>query len=175
MQPQAIMEKQAKETVEIPIKRECEDLLDRMKGVYENIAHRAYEFFERRGRQFGHDLEDWFRAEFELLRPIPVDMEVNETEIKVRAEIPGFKAEDLEVSAEPKRLVIHGYQEKIEEEKKENFTYRERHVGDVFRALELPVEIDPAKVTAQLKDGTLDIHMPRVKENEPARIEIKAE
>lgn len=175
MQPQTVKEMQAKAAVEVPVKAECEDLLDRMKGVYESITHRAYELFEKRGRKIGHDLEDWLRAEFEMLRPVVVDMKAGETEIEVKAEVPGFKAEDLEISAEPKRLVIHGYQEKVAEEEKKNFTYNERHTGDIFRALELPVEVDPDKATAHLKDGTLNIMLPVVKASEPARIEIKTE
>lgn len=175
MTPQPAKEMQTKPAVEVPVKMECEDLLDRMKGVYESIARRAYEFFETRGRAFGHDLEDWFRAEFELLRPVPVDMEVKETEIRVKAEIPGFKAEDLEVSAEPRRLVIHGYQEKIEEEKKDEVAITERSTGDIFRAMELPAEIDPTKATAKLTNGILEILLPVVKATEPAPIEVKTE
>lgn len=175
MKVQTAQETQANKGVEVPVTSECDDLLNRVKGVYESITHRAYEFFVNRGRQVGHDVEDWLRAEFELLRPVPVDMEVNENEIKVKAQLPGFKSEDIEVSAEPRRLVIHGCREKLVEETKGDLTYSERHTGDVFRALELPEEIDPAQATAQLKDGLLDITMPRVKASEPTYIEIKAE
>jgi len=172
MTPQPAKDMQTKLAVEVPVKSECGDLLDRMKGVYETVARRAYEFFERRGRAFGHDLDDWFRAELEMLRPVPVDVEVNETEIRVKAEIPGFRADDIEVSAEPRRLVIHGYQEKIEEEKKDNLALTERRAGDVFRAMELPAEIDPTKATAKLTNGMLEILLPVVKPVEPARIEV---
>ncbi len=40
--------------------------------IQDAIAHRAYELFEARGYQNGHDLEDWFRAESELLHPVKV-------------------------------------------------------------------------------------------------------
>ena len=175
MRTQTAKENPANNSVNVPVTFECDYLLDRVKGVYESITHRAYEFFVNRGHQTGHDVEDWLRAEMELLRPVPVHIEVNETEIKVKAELPGFKAEDIEVSAEPRRLVIHGTQEKRIEEKKDDTTYSEHHTGDVFRALELPEEIDPEQATAQLKDGLLEITMPRVKASEPATVEIKTE
>ena len=175
MQAQRAQETQMEKGVEVPVVSECDYLLDRVKGVYESIAHRAYEFFVNRGHQIGHDVEDWLRAEMELLRPIPVHMEVNETEIKIKAELPGFKAEDIEVSAEPRRLVIHGTREKFVEEKKGDTTYSELNTGDVFRALELPEEIDPEQATAQLKNGLLEITMLRVKASEPTLVEIKTE
>jgi HSP20 family protein len=175
MQTQTAKENLANTSVNVPIVSECDYLLDRVKGVYESIAHRAYEFFVNRGHQIGHDVEDWLRAEMELLRPIPVHMEVNETEIKIKAELPGFKAEDIEVSAEPRRLVIHGTREKFVEEKKGDTTYSELNTGDVFRALELPEEIDPEQATAQLKNGLLEITMLRVKASEPTLVEIKTE
>ena len=79
----------------------------------------------------------------------------------------------LEVSAEPKRLVIHGYQEKVEEEKNGEIAITEHRTGDVFRAMELPVEIDPTKATAKLTNGILEILLPVVKATEPASIEVK--
>ncbi len=49
-----------------------ENLRSVMQDVQIGIARRAYELFEARGLQHGHDWEDWFRAESELLRPVPV-------------------------------------------------------------------------------------------------------
>lgn len=49
-----------------PVFVEIEKFLAQMKDFTESIAQRAHEFFEARGREFGHDLEDWFRAETEL-------------------------------------------------------------------------------------------------------------
>jgi hypothetical protein len=52
---------------------EAEKLFERMKEFSQSVARRTYEYFEARGRQFGHDLEDWFRAESELMRRVPVE------------------------------------------------------------------------------------------------------
>ena len=45
------------------------DLFDRIQDMSNSIARRAFEIFEDRGRAFGHDLEDWLRAESEFLHP----------------------------------------------------------------------------------------------------------
>jgi hypothetical protein len=45
-------------------------LLERFNNLSEQISRRAYEIFEGKGRTFGQDLEDWFRAESEILHPV---------------------------------------------------------------------------------------------------------
>ncbi len=55
-----------------PIFVDAEKLFERMKEFSQSVARRAYEYFEARGREFGHDLEDWFHAESELMRRVPV-------------------------------------------------------------------------------------------------------
>ena len=102
-----------------PIFVEAEKLFEQMKDFSQPVGHRAYEFFEARGREFGHDLEDWFRAETELMRRVPVEMKEAETQITVRAEVPGFSANEIKVSVEPKWLVLSGKSEKQMEEKTE--------------------------------------------------------
>jgi mannose/cellobiose epimerase-like protein (N-acyl-D-glucosamine 2-epimerase family) len=49
---------------------DAHSLSARMKQVYEAVARRAYELFEGRSYQPGHDVEDWLRAESELLCPV---------------------------------------------------------------------------------------------------------
>jgi hypothetical protein len=51
---------------------EQEDVLDRFDRIYNSIAQRAIEIFESNGRNFGHEFDDWFKAEFELLHPVHV-------------------------------------------------------------------------------------------------------
>jgi HSP20 family protein len=91
-----------------PIFVEAEKLFEQMKEFSQSVARRAYEYFEARGREFGHDLEDWFRAESELMRRVPVEIKEAENQITVRAEVPGFTANEINVSVEPQRLVISG-------------------------------------------------------------------
>ena len=46
------------------------ELLEQFDKVYDSIARRAYELFKRNGQTAGHELDDWIRAEAELLHPI---------------------------------------------------------------------------------------------------------
>ena len=110
-----------------PIFVEAEKLFEQMKEFSQSVARRAYEYFEARGREFGHDLEDWFRAESELMRRVPVEIKEAENQITVRAEVPGFTANEIKVSVEPQRLAISGKSEKAAEEKKEQTLFSEFH------------------------------------------------
>ncbi|MGO9274379.1 MAG: DUF2934 domain-containing protein [Terriglobia bacterium] len=66
-------------------------------SIEDAIAHRAYGLFEARGYQHGQNLEDWFRAESELLYPLKVNSWESERAVVVTAEIPGFAAEEVKI------------------------------------------------------------------------------
>src|SRR5262249_16585601 len=85
-----------------------ENLFEHLKEIYQSTAHRAYEHFEGRGQEDGHDLDDWFRAEAELLWPMPVEMVEFNDHITVRTKTPGFRCKELEIGVEPNRLIING-------------------------------------------------------------------
>jgi HSP20 family protein len=149
-----------------PIFVEAEKLFEQMKEFSQSVARRAYGYFEARGREFGHDLEDWFRAESELMRRVPVEIKEADGQINVRAEVPGFTADEIKVSVEPLRLVISGKSEKTAEEKKEQTLLSEFRSSQFCRELRLPAEVEPDKTTAVLKDGMLELvfaKAPRVK------------
>jgi HSP20 family protein len=146
-----------------------------MKEFSRSVAHRAYEYFEARGREFGHDLEDWFRAESELMRRVPVEIKEADSQITVRAEVPGFAANEINVSVEPQRLVISGKSEETTEEKKEQTLLSEFRSNQFYRELRLPAEVDPSKTTAVLKDGVLELVFAKVAESKAVNVEVKPE
>ncbi|MDX2043041.1 MAG: Hsp20 family protein [Acidobacteriota bacterium] len=166
---------QALETqpAEKPIFVEAEKLINRMEELTKNVAHRAYEFFEERGRRFGNELEDWFRAESELMRYVPTTLKEGDQQFTFQAEVPGFKAEEIKISAEPKMLIIEGESEQSTEEKSDKVVFSERRTNHFCRSFSLPAEIDPAKVTANLKNGLLEIILPKVPVRQPVGVEIK--
>jgi HSP20 family protein len=157
-----------------PLFVEAEKLIERMEEATKSVAKRAYEFFETRGHQLGNELEDWFRAESELLRHVPMTMKEDERQITVQAEVPGFKAEEIKVSAESRRLLIEGDSEQVSGEKSEKVVFSERRTNRFYRSIGLPVEVDPAQVAANLKDGVLEITLPKVLARQPVGVEVKA-
>jgi HSP20 family protein len=158
----------------IPATQESGDMLTQFDRIYDSIARRAFELFESNGRWFGHDLNDWFRAETEILHPLALDLKETDGEFRVRAEVPGFSAKDLEISLEPRCLKIAGKRETKEEEKKGKLIRSELRADQILRAIDLPADVDTSKVSASLKDGVLTIDLPKAAHAKAVRIEPKA-
>jgi len=136
------------------------------------VRQRAYQIFEGRGRGEGRDLDDWFKAEMELLKPVPLEVTEKDNILHICADVPGFKEDELEVNLDAGVLTIKG-EHREETEKKDEKTYHsERHAQQIFRRFSLPVNVISDKATASLKDGVLEISVPKA---EPAKkVEIKA-
>jgi HSP20 family protein len=154
---------------------EFQKIFDRMREMHDMISHRAFELFEKGGRSLGRDLDNWFKAESELLHPVNISIDETEEGLKVEAEVPGFKADELEVSVEPRRLTITGKRETEKEEKKKGKTvYSERSAEKILRVVELPVEVNTEAVEAVLKDGVLEFTMPKAAPAKKIAIEKQA-
>ncbi len=140
--------------------------------VMNQIRQRAYQLFEWRGRGDGHDLEDWFKAEMELLKPVPMEIAEKDDVLHIRADVPGFKEEELQVNLEPGVLTIKGEHREEIEKKEEKMYHSERRAKQIFRRIALPVDVNTDKATATLKSGVLELSAPKVAQGK--KIEIKA-
>ena len=121
----------------------------------------------------GRELEDWFRAESELLHPVHLEIAESDEDLIVRAEVPGFNAKELEIQLEPRKLTIAGKHEAQEESKKGKTIYSERCAKEILRVVHLPAEVDSSKVSAILKDGVLTIELPKAPHAKSVRISPK--
>ncbi len=158
-----------------PVKAaKIEASLERMEHLNDAISRRAFELFEREGRIDGHHLRHWLEAERELLHPVHMRLEETDSEIMVHAELPGFTASDIEVSVEPRRVIITGKRESHEEDKQGDAVYTEQCSDEIFRTMDLPAEVNVMKVTATLKDGVLNVQLPKVTATTPAIAEPHA-
>jgi len=159
----------------VPVKRtETENVFDRIQQTYDSIARRAFEIFDSNGRWFGRELEDWLNAESELLHPVHLEITETDDNLAVRAEVPGFSTKDLEINVEPRRMTITGKHEAQEESKKGKTIYSERCAKEILRSVDLPSDVDGSKVNATLKDGVLNIELPKAPHAKSVRIEAKA-
>lgn len=133
----------------------------RMNELYDEIARRAFELFESDGRLWGRDLDHWFRAESELLHPAHVRIREADDAIVVDAEVPGFAANELKLSLEPRRLTITGKKQTSSEESKGTVLYSERCSNELLRSIELPVEVNTSRASATLNNGLLQVAAPK--------------
>jgi HSP20 family molecular chaperone IbpA len=126
------------------------------------IARRAYELFELRGSVHGHDREDWLQALSEISRDVPVEITETPTGFTIRADVPGFSEKEIEVRVAPRSVCITGKREETLEQNNEETVNVERSSRQIFRAVELPSEIDPRQVNATVGDGLLEINLLKV-------------
>jgi HSP20 family molecular chaperone IbpA len=150
------------------------DLVERMNNVYDRIARRAYEIFDGNGRITGRDLADWFQAEVEFLHPLHIGISESPEALTIRGEVPGFRPNDLEINVEPRRVTITGTRETKKESKTKETVYSETCSDQILRVLELPAAVDPAKVKATLKNGVLELDMPKANPADAAKADSKA-
>lgn len=102
-----------------------------------------------------------------------IDIYEDKDKISVKAELPGMKKEDINVSLEANNLTISG-ERKHEEERREGETYRaERFFGRFQRSITLPQPVDSKKIQATYKDGVLTITLPKSEEAKSKQIEVK--
>lgn len=141
-----------------------ETVSERIGRVYDAVARRAFELFERDGRADGHALRHWLEAEKNFLHPVHVSIKEGKDEFSVRAEVPGFTANDLEVHVDSGRLTISGKRNSTEEHQEGNTIYSEHCSSEIFRTIDLPSEVNAAKVSATIKDGVLSIQIPKAEE-----------
>lgn len=101
--------------------------------------------------------------------------EIKETRegLLFKADLPGVRDADLEVTADNSRLTVKGKRE--EEKKQETDTYYcyERSYGSFTRTFALPEGCDSAKTHAELRDGVLTVLVPKAPEAQPKKIDVK--
>lgn len=151
-----------------------DSLFKQMLEWSDQIARRAYEFFAASGFTNGHDREDWFRAEQELLKPVAVEVKDVKEEFVVKAEVPGFEAKDLKIRLNGSHLVIEGKHETSQEkkEKEGEIIYSEHKSEQICRMVQLPAAVIADKAQAELKNGVLELKLPKAEK--PKEIKVAA-
>jgi HSP20 family protein len=102
-----------------------------------------------------------------------IDLYEDRDHLVLKAELPGMKKEDIDISLHGEVLTLSG-ERKEEETFDKAETYRaERFLGRFQRTLTLPVRVDASKVQASYKDGILTVTLPKAEEAKPKQIEVK--
>jgi HSP20 family protein len=102
-----------------------------------------------------------------------VDIAESTEEYQIRAELPDVKKEDIKVSVDNGTLRIEGERRQEKEEKGKRWHRVERSYGSFLRTFVLPDNADGAKMSAEYKNGMLDVRLPKAAKALPKTIEIK--
>jgi HSP20 family molecular chaperone IbpA len=119
-----------------------------MAEVHGLVAWRAYELFSASGSTQCHDLDDCLQAESEILKSVPFEIFEKEDVITVKARVPGWSANDIEVHVQPQRLFVSGEPHQQFEEKTGKTIHSAESQEQMFRSIDLSMQIDPDKRSA---------------------------
>jgi HSP20 family protein len=167
------MAEQTKGEVQVAKSGEVQKAPSRMMRPYEEIERMFDEFMSRdwlrpfRWERFPDIMRGW-----EGKMP-KVDVVDRPEEVLVRAEVPGVNKEDLEVSVTGNLFTIKGKTRHEEKEEKGDYYRCEVSQGSFSRTLTLPAEVNEAGAKAQLKDGVLEVTLPKAEKSRKRSIAIE--
>lgn len=168
------LEKAAEKKAEkAPLFVEAETMLEKMSALTRETSQKAFEFFMEHGGSFGSRFDDWLHAEMELLRPVPVEITEDENVVNIRAAVPGFKPDEIELSVKDNELFLSGETETTTRNENEKVFYSEWRSNRFYRQLQLPADVEPA-ADANLKDGVLAITLKKKPVGNATPIAVKA-
>jgi HSP20 family protein len=130
-------------------------LRDQIDRMFEDPAIGATEFFG-----------SWSPA---------VDVLEDKDKLTVKAELPGFRREDIEVALHGNNLVLSGERKQENEHKEGEFYRAERFYGKFRRSIQLPYGVDIGKIQANYRDGVLTVMLPKSENTSGHRIDVKSE
>jgi len=136
------------------------------EDIFEELL-RMKRRIERLTRSFG-SLES-----FEEVESFPVDISETENEIIVRADLPGFSKDEVSVNATESTITIEAKHKEERREREEKYYTVERKVGSFRRVISLPVEVEPERAKAKMKDGVLEIILPKKEKKKGKEIKVE--
>ncbi|MDO8578993.1 MAG: Hsp20/alpha crystallin family protein [Dehalococcoidales bacterium] len=90
----------------------------------------------------------------------------------VKAELPGMKEDDIDVSVVGDTLTIKGEKKTEEEIDEEDYYHMERTYGSFLRSISLPSNVNADKIEAKYEDGVLEVSLPKIAEVKPKRVKV---
>ena len=102
-----------------------------------------------------------------------LDVAEQDNEYVVKAEVPGCKADDIDISVHNSTLVISGEKKEEEEKKGKDFYHVERSFGSFRRELNLASDVDPDKIEAFCENGVLTVKLPKSEKAKAIKIKVK--
>jgi HSP20 family protein len=135
----------------------------------EEMEKRLSSFFGRPSVLGGDKKEAITVAEWSPL----VDISEDEKEYLIKAELPEMKKEEIKIKVHDDVLAISGERKYEKEEQGKKHHRIERAYGSFMRSFTLPEDADGSKISAEYKDGVLNVHLPKSEKAKPKSVEVK--
>jgi len=137
---------------------------------------RVFDNFFSRGwlQPFRMDWPSYRKLEIPFEGKTPtVDMIDRDNDIVIKAELPGVDKKDIDVTVTSNTVTIKGTISKEEKEEKDNYYRREISRGSYARTLSLPVDVDEDNAKASIKDGVLELTLPKSEKAKKRTIKVE--
>jgi HSP20 family protein len=106
---------------------------------------------------------------------LPIDVAETDNSYVIKAPVPGFRPEDVEVTVTGDVLSIKASRKEEKTEKEGNYLRREMAIGNLERQIVLPSDAKAEKVNATFNNGVLTVEVAREPKPKPQRIQVRAE
>jgi HSP20 family protein len=103
-----------------------------------------------------------------------LDVAEKEDAIVVRAEVPGCKPEDIDISVYGNTLTISGEKKASTEERHDGFYHVESSYGTFRRDVALPTDVDEEKIEAVCKNGVLSVTLPKAAQSRAVKVKVQS-
>ena len=152
-------------------------VFDSLTGLRDEMNHLFDDFFtgfERRAPSlFRHYEPGWLLGRHRGEMVPAVDVAEDDKEVRLTAELPGMKEEDVEVVLRDDMLTVKGEKKSERKEEKENYHLTERRYGAFERTFRLPETAQADKINAAFEDGVLTVTVPKKAEARKPEKKIK--
>ena len=143
--------------------------MEQMRANIDRMFKNAFDKAMAEGKMMMHGQSSLFEPN--------LGMKETQTAYIITVDLPGMKKEDIKVEVKDRVLTISGERKSESEVKTEKVIKEERSYGSFLRSLTLPDDADTSHISAEYKEGVLNITMPRLaemkKDNAATKIEVK--
>ncbi len=146
----AVEKVQSKEMKPLP-------LFEELEKRFEEVRRHAFGLFEQRGRELGHALDDWLRAEHEVMGWPVAELRESDSQYDIDLTLPGYEPKDVQVTATPSEIAIHAGVQAEKKGESGKVAWSEFKSNDVYRRFGFPEGIDVDSVRASIDKGMLHV------------------
>lgn len=172
---QEVKAKNGKKEVQAMEKGRAARALTSFEEMERSMERMFDRFFHHGGMNPFRGVETLFPElpEFSREKTPRVDVIERDAEVFVRAEVPGYSKDDLNISLTEDAVTLSGKTRHEEKEEKGSYHRMEIRSGEFSRTLRMPVGIDGAKASAKFKDGVLELTLPKLRKSERHTVKIE--
>lgn len=140
--------------------RTVDSVLDEIDAIERRVAARAAEIFRARGDRLGHALEDWVKAERETIWRPALEVVRTKDAFVIEAAVAGVDPKQFDVRVTPTELLLTADLHHADREQEGDVVLCEFANGPLFRSYPFPEPVDPARVSAEYRNGMLRVTAP---------------